>query len=82
MLVGTISDLDQGGRFGLIAADDGGFLPFNLRDMSSPLRGRLEIGVRVRFEKRALGPTLRAVDISPLDECGDDGTRGGSRPEI
>jgi hypothetical protein len=31
-LTGTVSDFDKDGLFGLLVADDGSLLPFNLRE--------------------------------------------------
>lgn len=65
---GTISDFDRAGLFGLIIADDGGVLPFNLRDTPPALRSRFDIGRRVRFSKCASEPATRAVEVAPIDE--------------
>jgi hypothetical protein len=66
-LTGTVSDLDEDGLFGLITADDGGLLLFNLRETPPGLRGRFEIGTRVKFIKRASTPIERAVELVPVD---------------
>jgi hypothetical protein len=65
---GTVSDFDEAGLFGLIVADDGGVLLFNLWDTPPALRSHFEIGQRVRFTKHTSEPTTRAVDISPIDD--------------
>lgn len=65
---GTVSDFDKAGLFGLITADDGGVLLFNLRDTPPALRSHFEVGQRVRFTKHASEPATRAVDISPIDD--------------
>ena len=64
---GTVSDFDRAGLFGLIIADDGGFLLFNLRETPPALRSRFEIGTRVRFTTRASDLTARAVELAPID---------------
>jgi len=64
---GTITDLDEAGLFGLVVADDGHFLPFNLRETSAELRGRFEVGTRVEFGTRASGHTVRAIELMPID---------------
>jgi cold shock CspA family protein len=63
---GTVSDFDRSGSFGLIVADEGDFLPFNIRDAPQALRRCVEIGTRVRFERRTLDSTARAVDVMPI----------------
>jgi hypothetical protein len=65
---GTVSDFDKAGLFGLIIADDGRLLPFNLRETPPAQRGRFDIGTRVRFSRRAAEPTARAVEVAPIDE--------------
>jgi hypothetical protein len=65
---GTISDYDSVGLFGLILADDGRLLLFNLRATPPGLRSRFEIGTRVRITKHASEPTARAVELAPIDE--------------
>jgi hypothetical protein len=69
---GTISDFDRGGLFGLIVADDGCLLLFNLRETPPAVRRRFEIGTRVRFSKHASEPTARAVELAALDASKDD----------
>ena len=68
---GTISDFDRAGLFGLITADDGRVLLFNLRGTAPALRGRFEVGTRVRITRHALEPTARALEVAPLDEWHD-----------
>lgn len=65
---GTVSDFDRAGRFGLIEADDGELLLFNLQGTPAALRTRFEIGVRVRFAERESEPTARAFGVTPIDE--------------
>jgi hypothetical protein len=60
---GTVSDFDGAGLFGLIIVDDGGFVPFNLRETPFALQGRFQVGTRVRFRKQASEPTERAVEL-------------------
>jgi hypothetical protein len=68
---GTVSDFDGAGFFGLIIADDGGVLPFNLRETPPALRSRFGIGTRTRFSKQASEPAMRAVDVAPIDDSND-----------
>ena len=74
---GTVSDFDEAGLFGLIIADDGGLLLFNLRGALPALRSQFEIGTRVRFTRHASEPNARAVELAPLDSSDDDGTSSG-----
>ena len=79
-LTGTITDFDNAGLFGLILADDGFFLPFNLRETPAALRGRFEVGTRVRFGTGPSGPTMRAIELAPIDTLEQQylGGRNGS----
>jgi hypothetical protein len=70
---GTVSDFDRAGLFGLVIADDGALLPFNLREMPAALRARFLIGARVRFTRQAADPTARAVELAPLEASNDGG---------
>jgi cold shock CspA family protein len=63
---GTVSDFDRAGLFGLIIADDGGFLLFNLRETPPEMRSRFETGTRVRFARQASEPAERAVELAPI----------------
>ncbi len=72
-LTGTVSDFDKDGLFGLIIADDGCLLLFNLRDTSPGLRDRFEIGTRVNFIKQASSLAARAVALVPIDAGGRNG---------
>jgi hypothetical protein len=74
---GTVSDFDRAGLFGLIVADDGSVLLFNLRETPSAVQRRFEIGTRVRFTKYASELNARAVELAPLDSSDDDGTSSG-----
>ncbi len=65
-MIGTITDFDDAGLFGLILAEDGLFFPFTLRDTSSALRGQIVVGSRVTFSTRGSGAMMRAVDLAPL----------------
>jgi hypothetical protein len=47
---GMVSDFDLDGLFGVIDADDGRLLLFNLSAAPSGLRQRFRIGMRVTFE--------------------------------
>jgi len=77
---GTISDFDRAGLFGLITADDGRLLLFNLRGTSPALRGRFEVGTRVRITKQALEPTARALEVAPIDDWQDGRSSGATVP--
>jgi hypothetical protein len=65
-LIGTISDFDNEGLFGLIFADEGSFFPFSLRETPPPLRGRFKVGTRVKFSTRLSGSTMRATELVPI----------------
>jgi hypothetical protein len=77
---GTVSDFDKAGLFGLIMADDGGFLLFNLRETSPALRSRFDIGTRVRFTKQASEPTARAIELAPIDALNEGGPSSATAP--
>jgi hypothetical protein len=64
---GTISDFDGVGLFGLIVADDGGFVLFNLWETPPPLREQFRVGTRVRFSRPPSGDAARAVELTPID---------------
>jgi hypothetical protein len=72
-LTGTVSDFDEAGLFGLIVADDGSLLLFNLRDAPAALQCRIDVGVRVTFAKHASEPTARAVEVVPMAASNDNG---------
>lgn len=67
-LRGTISDFDEVGQFGLIIADDDSLLFFNLRETPAELHNRFQIGTRVEIARHALGPTPRAIEVTPIEE--------------
>jgi hypothetical protein len=79
---GTVSDFDRVGRFGLIVADDGRLLPFNLTGTPPSLRSRFEMGTRVKFTKYAAQPTTRAVNVTPIDERNEPILRGEQSAEV
>jgi hypothetical protein len=79
---GTVSDFDRAGLFGLIVADDGGVLLFNLRETPPALRSRFEIGRRVRFTKHEAEPAARAVEVAPIDESIDGGSLNATAPRV
>ena len=70
---GTVSDFDRAGLFGLIIADDGDFLIFNLQETAPVLRSLFEVGTRVRFTKQASKSTARAVELAPINASNGDG---------
>jgi hypothetical protein len=79
---GTVSDFDRAGLFGLIIADDGGLVLFNLRETPPALRSRFEVGARVRFTKHASEPTARAVELAPIDASNEGGPSSAMTPRI
>jgi hypothetical protein len=78
---GTVSDFDTAGLFGLILADDGGLLLFNLRETPFALRSRVDIGTRVSFTKLASEPTTRGREVTPIDEQNDGGSASPTAPK-
>jgi hypothetical protein len=81
-LTGTVSDFDKAGLFGLIAADDGRVLLFNLRGAPAALRNRFEIGTRVRINKHTAEPIARAVEVAPIDDSADRESSSPSAPKV
>jgi hypothetical protein len=79
-ITGTISDFDRAGLFGLIIADDGRVLPFNVREASPALRSRFRIGTRVKISSVASEPTARAVEVAPIDDWNDGRPSSASAP--
>jgi hypothetical protein len=79
---GTVSDFDRAGLFGLIIADDGGFVLFNLRETPPVLRNCFHVGTRVRFTKQAAEPTERAIDLAVIDPSGEDAVSSAINPKI
>jgi hypothetical protein len=79
---GTVSDFDRGGRFGLIVADDGRLLPFNLSGTPPSLRSRFDVGTRVKFTKYAAQPTARAVNVTPIDDWSDSRSSSMQSAEV
>jgi hypothetical protein len=63
---GIISDYDIRGRFGVVDADDGRLLVFNLDDVVPSLRDRVRVGTRVKFLEDPAGPAPRAVSLLPV----------------
>ncbi len=66
MLTGTVSEYDSDGLFGLIDADDGHLVLFNVRSFESALRDQFRVGTRVMFDERSGGPAPRAFALAPL----------------
>jgi len=81
-LTGTVSDFDNEGLFGLIIADDGSLLLFNLRQTPAALRDRFETGTRVKFIKQASRPGARAVVVVPLDAADGSGPLSAIAPGV
>jgi hypothetical protein len=63
MLAGTISDLDTVGQFGVIDADDGRLILFNLRGIGPVSRDQFTVGARVNFVEQGgdLAPRASAL---------------------
>jgi hypothetical protein len=66
-LTGIISNLDENGLFGVIDADDGRLLFFNLLRTVPALREKFRIGTRVHFSVDVSGLSARAVELAPID---------------
>ncbi len=81
-LTGTVSDFDKAGQFGLIAADDGRLLLFNVRETPAALRNRFEIGTRVRINKHTEEPIARAVEVAPIDDSPELESSAASAPKV
>jgi cold shock CspA family protein len=66
MPTGTITAFDTRGEYGVIDADDGRLMIFNLHGTPTSDRRRVELGARVSFDVKVdpLGP--RAVSVTPL----------------
>ena len=79
---GTVSDFDRAGLFGLIVVDDGGFVPFNLRETPCALRDRFQVGTRVRFRKQASEPTERAVELALIEPSGEGAAPSAFDPRV
>jgi len=65
MLTGTISDFDKDGLFGLIDADDGRLILFNLRGMEPLIRDLFDVGTRVEFAAQIGNLAPRASALKP-----------------
>jgi hypothetical protein len=63
MLTGTISDFDTVGQFGVIDADDGRMILFNLRGIGPVSREQFTVGARVNFVEKddELAPRAAAL---------------------
>jgi hypothetical protein len=77
MFTGTVSDFDSDGLFGVISADDGRLLLFNLRGTPPPLHELFRIGTRVQFVERESNPASRAITLVPIGV--EDGLAGTAR---
>ena len=72
-LTGTVSDFDDVGGFGLIAADEGGeLLPFNARVLPASVRDDIEVGSRVRFSRMSSGAATRAIEVALMGDWSDE----------
>jgi hypothetical protein len=69
MLMGTISDYDADGLFGLIDADDGRLVLFNLQGVEPPARDQFNVGTRVDFVEQigSLAPRACALSTTSAD---------------
>ena len=74
-LEGIISDFDTDGLFGIINADDGRLLLFNLRGTPPVLRKCFRGGTRVGFIEQESDAAMRAVALVPIG-----GADGNSLP--
>lgn len=79
---GTVSDFDNAGGFGLIMADDGGVLPFNLKGIPVALQRHFHSGARVRFTVYASHTGARAGDVVPIDDWNDRGSTEDATPSV
>ena len=77
MHTGTISDFDPNGQYGLIDADDGQLVLFNLWNVEPPLRDSFGVGARVEFVEQSGIPAARAVALTLLSSPGEV-SRGSS----
>lgn len=66
MQSGTISDLDTDGLVGLIDADDGHLVFFNLLGMEPSSLAHFRVGARVQFIESADALAPRALNLSTL----------------
>jgi hypothetical protein len=78
-LIGTVSDFGSDGLFGVIVADDGRVLLFNLFATPPKFRERIRIGARVRFELGS-SRTGRAIAPVPIDGVADSVRRHMQSP--
>jgi hypothetical protein len=62
---GTISDFDINGQYGLIDADDGRLVLFNLWSVERSLRDTFGVGARVEFVEQSgiLAPRALALTL-------------------
>ncbi|HVW69096.1 MAG TPA: hypothetical protein VHB68_08970 [Steroidobacteraceae bacterium] len=65
-LTGTISDLDPQGLFGVIDADDGRLVLFNLNSVEPCSREAFQVGTRVGFLEQPDGLAPRALALSRI----------------
>ncbi len=66
MNTGVISEFDSEGQFGLIDADDGHLVLFNLRNVEAARRDQFRIGTRVSFDELSAEPAPRAAALEPV----------------
>jgi cold shock CspA family protein len=76
MLTGTISDYDAHGLFGLIDADDGRLVLFNLQDVKPPARDQFHVGTRVEFVEQTGSLAPRASNLSATSTSRGDFPKG------
>lgn len=67
MHTGTITEFDDRGQFGLIDADDGHVVLFNLESVAPAARSCIGVGTRVKFSEEETSVAPRAVRLVPLD---------------
>jgi hypothetical protein len=69
MLTGTISDFDSVGLFGVIDADDGRLILFNLRGIGPIFREQFTVGARVKFIEQGGDLAPRAAALAAVSAC-------------
>jgi hypothetical protein len=81
-ITGTISDFDRAGHFGLITADDGRLLLFNLRTTPPARRSRFDLGTRVKVTRYMSEPMPRAIEVAPIDGWNDGRSSSAATPGV
>jgi len=63
-VTGTITDLDPDALVGLLDADDGRMLFFNLRALQPGVRAQFKVGTRVNFMEECDALAPRAIGLA------------------